>query len=159
MMKTLAGKLAEIIGTGFYSGYFPLAPGTVGSAVGLAIYAILMKLHVVGAAHLPGWLLVAGVVFVVGFLSARHLENRFGRDNKRIVIDEIWGMLISLALLPSGLGYVIGGFFLFRLFDIVKPFPARRAERIGHGAGVMLDDGVAGIYANLVLHLARAILG
>ena len=157
-MRTVARRLAEAIGTGFYSGYFPIAPGTVGSAVGVAIYVVLLRLRVLSPSGLAGWLVLATVVLAAGWASARHLERRFGLDDKHIVVDEIWGMLVAIALLPATAGYVVGGFLLFRFFDIVKPFPARRAERIGQGLGVMLDDGIAGVYANLVLHLAKVLL-
>lgn len=158
-MRTLARMLAAAVGTGFYTGYFPIAPGTVGSAVGIALYALLVNLRVLSSSSPAGWIATLGLVFVAGFLSARHLEARFGQDNKRIVVDEIWGMLISLAFLPPSPAYAVAGFFIFRVFDIVKPFPARHAERVGHGIGVMLDDGVAGVYACLILHAAKAVLG
>ena len=159
-MKKFAGRLAEAVGTGFYSGYFPIAPGTVGAAVGVAIYAVLVRLGVLSPSSLTGWLILVAVVLGMGWASAWHLEKRFGPDNRRIVIDEVWGMLLSVALLPAWPpGYVIGGFLLFRFFDIVKPFPARRAERVGRGLGVMLDDGIAGIYANVVLVLVRTLVG
>jgi phosphatidylglycerophosphatase A len=159
LIKTVARRLAQAIGTGLYSGYFPIAPGTVGSAVGIGIYAILVGLGTLSPSSLAAWLVLTGVVLAAGWASAWHLEKRFGPDNKRIVIDEIWGMLLSIAFLPASPGYVVGGFLLFRFFDIVKPFPARRAERLGAGLGVMLDDGIAGVYANLVLVLIRALVG
>jgi phosphatidylglycerophosphatase A len=159
LIRNLARKLALAIGTGFGSGYFPIAPGTVGSAVGVAIYAALVELRALsGASHL-GWLVVLGAVFALGWPSARHLEARFGCDNKRIVIDEVWGMLVSLAFLPPSAGYAVAAFLLFRIFDIVKPFPARQAERVSGGAGVMLDDGIAGLYACLALHIFRLLMG
>ena len=158
MIKTVARKLAEIIGTGFYSGYFPIAPGTVGSAVGVAIYLVFARLGVLTASSPLRWVALAAVVFVAGWLSAWQLEQRWGRDHKRIVIDEIWGMLLALALLPARPGYIIAAFLLFRFFDIVKPFPARRAEKLGRGVGVMLDDGIVGLYANLLIHVARLML-
>jgi phosphatidylglycerophosphatase A len=158
-MSKLAGRLAEVIGTGLYSGFFPIAPGTVGSAVGVVLYLVLVRLGAISAGFSLGWIAVPAVVLVVGALCAGELERRWGPDHKRIVIDEVWGMLVSLAFLPPATGYVVAGFLLFRLFDIVKPFPGRRAERIPHGWGVMLDDGVAGIYACVVLHLARGVMG
>ncbi|MFZ1947761.1 MAG: phosphatidylglycerophosphatase A [bacterium] len=158
-MRTLAGRLAEAVGTGFYSGLFPIAPGTVGSVVGVVLYLALVRLGAVSAGFSLGWVVVLAAVLVVGALCAGRLERRLGPDHKRIVIDEVWGMLVSLAFLPPATRYVVAGFLLFRFFDIVKPFPARRAERITRGWGVMLDDGVAGIYACVVLHLARAVLG
>jgi phosphatidylglycerophosphatase A len=158
-MKTVARRLAQAFGTGFYSGYFPIAPGTVGSAVGVVIYAVLVRLGVLSPSSLTGWFAVTSVVLGLGWASAWHLERRYGPDDKRIVVDEVWGMLLAIAFLPASPRYVAGGFLLFRFFDIVKPFPARRAERVGKGLGVMLDDGVAGIYANLVLVVVRALAG
>ena len=159
MIGTFARTLALVFGTGFGAGYFPIAPGTVGSAVGVVIYLALVRLRVLSASNLSGWLSVAAAVFAAGCLAAWALEKRYGPDNRRIVVDEIWGMLVSLAFLPPQVGYVVAGFLLFRVFDIVKPFPGRRAERVGSGVGVMLDDGVAGVYACVVLHLARIIAG
>lgn len=174
LIRSLGGRLAVAIGTGLGSGYFPIAPGTVGSAVGLALYAVLVRLRVIAGPLVPGlaasgapdpggfpagWVIILCLVFALGWASAWHLERRFGPDNKRIVIDEVWGMLISLALVPPGVGVAVGGFFLFRLFDIVKPFPGRRAEKVPGGAGVMLDDGVAGLYACLALYLAHRLVG
>ena len=159
MMRTLARTLAAAVGTGFYTGYFPIAPGTVGSAAGIALYALLVKLGALSDSSLHAWMVTWAVIFLIGVPSARHLETRFGPDNKRIVIDEIWGMMISLSFVPPSPAYVIAGFLLFRIFDIVKPFPGRRAERVRNGIGVMLDDGIAGLYACVILHLARAVLG
>lgn len=159
MMRTLARTLAVTIGTGFGSGYFPIAPGTVGSAVGVGLYWLLAKLGVVSPASVAGWMGALGIILAVGILCAWHLEVRLGQDNRRIVVDEVWGMLVSLAFLPPSPAYVVAGFVLFRVFDIVKPFPGRRAERVGRGIGVMLDDGVAGVYACLVLHIAKMVLG
>jgi phosphatidylglycerophosphatase A len=157
LIRSLARTLAVVVGTGFGTGYFPIAPGTVGSAAGIAIYALLVKLDAFASA--VGWVAVLGAVFVAGVLAAAHLETRFGPDNRRIVVDEVWGMLVSLAFLPPSPGFAAAGFFLFRVFDIIKPFPGRRAERVGRGVGVMLDDGVAGLYACAVLHVARAVMG
>jgi phosphatidylglycerophosphatase A len=157
-VKGIARRLAEAIGTGLYSGYFPIAPGTVGSAVGVVVYLVLLRLRLISPSGLLGWLVLVAAVLGVGWASAWHLERRFGRDDKHIVVDEIWGMLISLAFLPASPAYVVAGFLLFRCFDIVKPPPARRAEKISQGLGVMLDDGIAGIYANLVLHLAKVLV-
>lgn len=159
MIRKLAGTLALVIGTGLGSGYFPIAPGTVGSAVGLALYAALVRLGAISGAFSLGWVLTLAVVFVLGWASAWRLERRYGPDNKRIVIDEVWGMLISLALVAPGVGQAIAGFLLFRLFDIIKPFPGRLAEKVGGGAGVMLDDGVAGVYACIALHVFGRLVG
>jgi phosphatidylglycerophosphatase A len=151
--------LAKFIGTGFYSGYFPLFPGTVGSMAGLVVYGLLVRGGILSRTSTTGWLVALVVIFVLGVVSARRCEELFGHDNKRIVVDEIWGMLIALFLLPVRWPWIAGSFVLFRFFDVIKPFPGRRAERVGGGFGVMLDDGVAGVYTLGVMHLVRIILG
>jgi phosphatidylglycerophosphatase A len=81
------------------------------------------------------------------------------KDNRRIVVDEIAGMLVAGFLLPSDAGYGIGGFLLFRVLDVLKPFPARWIEQnLAGGWGIMLDDTVAGLYANLMLQGVRALV-
>lgn len=159
MRKSPADGLAELIGTGFYSGYFPLFPGTVGSLVGLAVYGLLIRVGALSPSFTVGWPITLGMIFVIGVFSAHRCEAMFGHDSKRIVVDEIWGMLITLILLPIRWPWIVAGFVLFRFFDVIKPFPGRRAERVGGGLGVMLDDGVAGLYALGVVHLMRVILG
>jgi phosphatidylglycerophosphatase A len=159
LRKSPADGLAELFGSGFYSGYFPLFPGTVGSLVGLGVYGLLMRFGVLSRSFTIGWPVTLALVFIIGVFSARRCEAMFGHDSKRIVIDEIWGMLIALVLLPIRWPWIAGSFVLFRIFDIIKPFPGRRAERIGGGLGVMLDDGVAAVYALGVMHLIRIILG
>ncbi len=159
MKRGLADRLAAAIGTGLYSGYFPLFPGTVGSAVGIVVYLILVGSGAIGQEFSIGWPVTIAIVFVAGTLAAHRCEQMFGHDSKRIVVDEIWGQLIALIMLPVTWRWVLAGFVLFRVFDIIKPCPGRRAERMGGGFGVMLDDGVAGIYTIIVLHLVRLLLG
>ncbi|HXZ84543.1 MAG TPA: phosphatidylglycerophosphatase A [Myxococcota bacterium] len=134
--------------TGAGSGYAPFASGTAGSLVGLALWWALASS---GAAASPArYALVCAGVVAVGIWTAGRAEQLFGRhDDGRITIDEVAGMLLSLAWLPARPEVAGVGFLLFRLFDIWKPFPARRAERLPGGLGVMADDLVAGAYANL----------
>jgi phosphatidylglycerophosphatase A len=137
-------KLTLFVATGAGSGFSPLAPGTAGSLVGLLLY-----LPLTGSHPLTYVGLVAGV-FVLGVWTAGRAERVFGqRDDRRITIDEIAGMLLSLALLPARLDVAVVGFLLFRVFDIWKPPPARLSESLPGGWGVMADDLVAGLYANL----------
>jgi phosphatidylglycerophosphatase A len=132
------------LATGGGSGYSPVASGTVGALVGLALWVPLAGLSPVAYAA------ACAVVTGVGIWSAGRAEQILGRhDDGRITIDEVAGMLVSLAWLPARLEVVGLGFVLFRLFDIWKPFPARAAERLPAGLGVMADDLVAGLYANL----------
>ncbi len=147
-------KLVLFIATGAGSGYAPVAPGTFGSAVGLLIYALLAGLTAAGL------LAVAVVVVLVGVWASDRAERIFGvRDDGRIVIDEIAGMLIALLFLPVGPVVAGVGFLLFRLFDIVKPPPARAMESLHGGLGVMLDDVFAGVYATLVGQVPWRVVG
>ena len=140
-------RLAVFIATVGYCGYFPIAPGTVGSAAGLVVYLLVRwsqsSLVEVG--------LIAGL-FVAGTWAGTTAERYFGGiDPGPIVLDEVVGMLITLAFIPVGLSGALAGFFIFRLFDVIKPFPARRLESLHGGLGVMADDAMAAIYANLAL--------
>jgi phosphatidylglycerophosphatase A len=129
------------------SGYFPIAPGTVGSAVGLAVCL---------AVRAPGipWLELAAIAVTIGAgawaatVAEQALERR---DPGPVVIDEVAGMLVTMALVPLSVATAAVGFLLFRALDVLKPFPADRLERAPRGWGIMLDDVVAGLYANLAL--------
>ncbi len=152
-MKRLRGAFVLFCATGAGSGYVPWMPGTVGSLVGLGVYLILLPCAPLVYLGIAG-ALTCTAVWVSGAAAAlvRH------PDPPQVVIDEICGMLITLAVLPKTWPYVLGGFLLFRLFDILKPFPANRINAdMSGGAGIVLDDVVAGIYANLVLQAAHAI--
>ena len=146
-------RLAVFIATVGYCGYFPIAPGTVGSAAGLVFYLLVWW------AQSP--LFEAGLIlllFAVGIWAGTTSERYFGGiDPGPIVLDEAVGMLITLAFIPVGIGGALMGFFLFRLFDVLKPFPAGRFEKLHGGLGVMADDAMAAIYANLVLRLVLSV--
>ena len=159
MKRGPADNLAVAIGTGIYSGYFPLFPGTVGSVVGLILYLLLVRSGLLGQEFSVAWPVTVGVVFVAGVLSAHRCETIFGHDNKRIVIDEVWGMLIALFMLPVSWWWMLWAFLIFRLLDIIKPFPGRRVEHIGGGLAIMLDDGIAGLYTVIILQALRVVLG
>jgi len=140
------------------AGYAPVAPGTAGSAVGVALYLLLADL----GALLFGVTLL-GLAFL-GIWASDEAERVFGRkDDGRIVIDEVVGQLLTLAPLvalapPSALRsppWLFAGFLLFRLLDIWKPGPVAWAERsFAGGAGVMMDDVFAGILGGLILTVA-----
>ncbi len=136
-------------------GHAPVAPGTAGSAAGLLLF---------WAVRSSGSLVVEGLVLLavtaIGVMVASRAESAYGRrDPGLIVIDETAGMLLTLAAVPVGLGGAVVGFLAFRLFDVVKPFPARRAERLPAGWGVMADDLVAGLYAQALLRLLLWLAG
>lgn len=142
-------RLAVFIATVGYCGYFPFAPGTVGSAAGLAFYAFVWWS---GSTLVEVSMIVA--LFGAGVWAGTTAERYFGGvDPGPIVVDEVVGMLITLAFIPVGWSGAIAGFFLFRLFDVIKPFPARRLEALHGGLGVMADDAMAAVYANLSLRL------
>ena len=133
----------KLIATGFFSGYSPLFPGTAGSLVGLAFYAI----PGIEGAYIFSTVII--VTFFLGVITSKYIEARLGDDPQIIVIDEIVGMWISLYLIPKSLWLIILAFILFRFYDIVKPSPARNIEKVKNGWGIMLDDVFAGVYANI----------
>jgi phosphatidylglycerophosphatase A len=142
-------RLAIFICTFGYIGYFPIAPGTIGSMAGLAVYAGLRWLGVGPIAEAA----VIVMLFVVGTWSGTHAERYFGgTDPGPGVIDEVVGMLMTLYLLPPTVTIAIVGFFVFRVLDVVKPFPANRLERLHGGLGMMADDAMSAIYSNALLH-------
>ena len=143
-------RLAVFLASAGYAGYVPFAPGTIGSLVGLILYAGIHWAH----APLFAELAILAVVLVVGVWAAGITERHLGlEDPGPVVIDEVAGMLIPLVLTGVGWSGAVAGFLLFRLFDIVKPYPASKLERLGGGLGIMADDVMAGLYANVALQL------
>ena len=132
-----------------YVGFFPIAPGTAGSLAALPLFALIRWLGI------PGLELGAIVaVFAIGVWAAHGTEIAMGRkDPGVVVIDEVLGMLVTLALLPVSIAGVVVGFLLFRVLDVVKPYPAARLEHLHGGLGIMADDAVAGLYSYLILRL------
>lgn len=141
--------LAVFIATFGYVGFFPIAPGTAGSLAALALYALVRW------AGTPAVELVTIIaVFAIGTWAATGTERTLARkDPGPVVIDEVLGMLITLAFLPLSLWGIAAGFLIFRLFDVIKPFPAGRLEHLPAGLGIMADDAMAGLYAHLVLRI------
>lgn len=142
-------KFVIFLATGGYAGFFPLAPGSAGSLVGLFLAFLF-------SAYPPAlYLLTVAALFFLGAWAAERAEIRLSRkDSPKIVIDEILGTLITMFLVPFRPATALAGFVFFRLFDILKPPPAGMIDRrMKGGFGVVLDDAVAGIYANLCVHL------
>ena len=140
-------RLGVFIATCAHVGYAPVAPGTFGSAVGLVVYYLVRR-----QASTAVELGAIAVILVVGLWSATEAEHHFGGiDPGPVVIDEVIGMLITLALHPVNVTGAIVGFFIFRVLDVVKPWPARRLELLPGGFGVVLDDVMAGVYGNLLM--------
>jgi phosphatidylglycerophosphatase A len=144
--------VALAVATVFGVGYAPVAPGTFGSAAGLALWWVLPGATAVQAAAIVA-------LFVLGSWSGNVAEHYYGRtDPGQVVVDEVMGMLITLFMNPVGWRGAIAAFLLFRLFDVIKPYPANRLETLHGGVGVMADDGMAAIYANLVLRAGLYVL-
>jgi phosphatidylglycerophosphatase A len=138
-----------VLATGLGAGYSPVAPGTLGTLVAIPVYYFLSEnpsplyeITLIGFFFLSVWI-------------SENAETFFGKkDDPRIVIDEVMGFLITMLWVPKTTGFIMIGFFLFRFFDILKPFPIRQWERrLKGGFGVVLDDVMAGIYANIILYL------
>lgn len=145
--KVVEIGLARLIGSFFFLGRSPYMPGTVGSIGALALYYPLRN-------NMPLHAITILIVFIVGTWSARKMCEKFSNeDPQEVVIDEVAGVLITLFLIPYSIIAMISGFFLFRLFDIIKPWPIKRLEPIKNGYGVMLDDVLAGVFANIVLQI------
>jgi len=139
--------LILFLATGAGSGYSPVAPGTVGSGVGILLFGGLAFGLGFSQAALLGVLVL---ITAVGVWSAHQAEILFSRkDDHRITVDEVVGMWVALIGLPLRIDVLIVGFLLFRVFDIWKPPPARLCESLGGGVGVIADDLVAGLYANV----------
>ena len=146
-------RLGVLCATCAYLGYVPIAPGTFGSALGLVLFWAIRS---TGSAGIEAAALA--VVFAVGVWSGTVAERHFrGVDPGPVVIDEVFGMLVTLAFLPVSMTGAIVAFFVFRLLDIVKPWPAGRFETLHGGLGIMADDGMAAIYGNLLMRTLVAI--
>ena len=150
--RLAADRLAVAIASVGYVGFAPVVPGTFGSMAGVVLFWLLRTTGFV-------WMdvLSAAVALGIGTWSAHVTERALQlRDPGIVVVDEVVGMLITLAFLPVTVAGTIFGFVLFRILDVVKPWPAASLERAPGGFGIMLDDVMAGIYANIGLRLAMA---
>ena len=144
----------ELIATGLGSGYWPIAPATAGSAAALVFY---WELPFNGEGDSPWFFAMIGAVGIIGAWAANRLSTPQDPDPKRVVIDEWVGAWVTVAFLPATWGWLLAGFFLFRVLDVLKPFGIRRLEKIHGGAGVMLDDIAAGIVGAVILNAIRLI--
>jgi len=138
--------LIKLIASGLGTGYFPIAPGTAGSALAAGVAFCLR----------PWWnpasaLTLSCACFLAGVYCANRAEKLWGHDSGKIVIDEMAGMFLSLAFLSLNWMNLVAAFFIFRLLDIIKPPPARQVERLPSGWGVMADDIAAGAYTAILM--------
>jgi len=143
----------KFIGSGFYTGYFPIASGTVGSLAAIVIYLI------------PGFenlfiIIPAILIFMVyGIFIGTKFEAQYGKDPSECTVDEVVGTWISLLALPKTIWIIVAAFFLWRILDIIKPPPARNLERLEGGLGIMIDDVISGFYTLIIMHLVVYLLG
>ncbi len=142
-------KAVIFFATGFYLGYSPFVPGTVGTLLGIPIGFLFSRFD------MTNQMLILLIGFFVFSFIAGKAEFFFNKkDASPIVCDEVIGFLVTMFFIPYTLYNIIAAFFLFRLFDIWKPFPIRMVDqRIKNGYGVVLDDVLAGVYANAVLNI------
>ena len=148
-MRSIALALSTVFGIG----YAPVAPGTFGSLVGLLVWWLVPKTA-------PAQFAAVVIVFFLGAWAGTYAERHFNEtDPSPVVIDEVAGMLITLLFNPVGWQGAIIGFFLFRLADIIKPYPANRLEALHGGFGIMADDGMAAVYSNLALRATAFVFG
>jgi phosphatidylglycerophosphatase A len=140
--------LTKIIGSGFFTGYAPIASGTVGSAVALLFFLIPNFSSVYSI--IPSTV----VLFVIGGLAAQKMENIYGQDPSVVTVDEFVGMWLSLWFIPVTVLNIGLAFVIFRILDILKPYPAGEFDKRSGGWNIMLDDVVAGLYTNVILQVA-----
>lgn len=144
---TLRDRLSVGLSTLLFVGYLPVS-GTAGSIVGLALFWLL-RFNVFAQVGLALFFTAAGM------LLAGRAEKALGRkDASPIVIDEVAGMMVSLLFVPLDFKIAACGFVIFRVLDIVKPYPAAAAEKLKGGLGIMADDLIAGVYTNCILQVA-----
>ncbi len=144
----IANKISELLATFFYVGYLPAAPGSIATILGGLLAFALMP-------NIALYLAVTVFITVVGFLASARAEKVIGKkDPGSIVIDEVAGVMIAFFLLPPTLPVFWTAFFVFRAFDMLKIYPGNKFEGLGGSAGIMLDDIIAGVYTNIVMHVA-----
>ncbi len=145
-------KRIKFITSFFYLGHSPFMPGTMGSLGGLIVYFLVKNNEILYAFSVM-------FLFVLGVIFAGEAEKIYKRkDAGMIVIDEACGILLALFCVPYNIFSVIIGFFIFRVLDILKPWPAKRMERLTGSLGVMFDDIIAAIYTNLILQVVFRML-
>jgi len=143
----LLNLIPKIIGTGFGSGYSPVASGTAGSFVALLIWVALPDMSLLQQVAF------IAVTFLVGIPICTALEKEYGKDPSQAVWDEFVGQWVSLFMLPKTLPILVASFLIFRALDVWKPFPANDSQKLPGGWGIMVDDLIVGIYTAGLLHL------
>lgn len=148
----MTDRVAYFIATAGFVGRFPVAPGTAGSAAGLLVYALV---RLFGGVTAEAVAILA--TLVLGVWASQVAERLLGgKDPGPVVIDEVAGMLITIAFLDVNVAGALAGFVVFRILDVIKPFPAARLENLPGGLGVMMDDTMAAIYGQGVMRVLVA---
>ena len=149
----MINRFVLLLATGFGVGYSPIAPGTLGTLLAIPVYYFLSNISS------PIYEITLIGFFFLSVWISENAEIFFGKkDDQRIVIDEMMGFFLTMLWVPKTVLFIILGFFIFRFFDIFKPPPIRRLERVRGGFGVVLDDVLAGVYANIILQIIHFIM-
>ncbi len=146
----MKGRIPLLVASGFYIGLIPGGPGTYASVATTIVFFLFHRIsgRIVPELHVS----VLCGISLAGVLAAAAVARQTGNEDPGIVvIDEIAGQLLTFLFVPVNAYTLLGGTALFRLFDIFKPYPIRKLEQLPNGAGIMADDLLAGVYANLVL--------
>ena len=146
-------SLEKFIGSGFYTGFFPVASGTVASLAAIIIYLIpgFEQLFII----IPFTL----IFLLYGIFVGTKFEAQYGKDPSECTVDEIVGTWISLIALPKSVLIIVITFIIWRLLDIIKPPPARKLEKLKGGLGIMTDDIISGLYTLLIMHVVVYLSG
>ena len=144
----------HFLSLGFGSGLLPVAPGTFGTLAAIPVYLIMTSLT------LPVYLFVTAIAFILGVYLCGYTSRALGvHDHSGIVWDEIVGFMVTMIAVPNETGWIVAGFLLFRLFDILKPWPIKWVDtHLQGGFGIMFDDLLAGIFALVGLHLLHYVV-
>ncbi|MDH4210281.1 MAG: phosphatidylglycerophosphatase A [candidate division WOR-3 bacterium] len=141
--------LKTLFATGFLLGYSPVAPGTLSCFLGVLIWYLLHISEI-------GYIIVASALFIIGVIVSGDLEKNWGKDPRRVVIDEYTCILLPLYFTPLRIVPLAITFVLFRVFDILKPPPLKYIEKLGGGWGIMLDDLMAAVYTTIIILVLRS---
>ena len=136
--------IASVAGIGYLKG---------GGTFAAMVYCIIWFLLPAGFSSAYWQVAVTFLITAIGTWSSNHVDALWGKDSRKVVIDEVAGMAITLLFVPANISFLLIGLFLFRFFDIVKPLGIRNLEKLPKGWGVMADDVLAGIYSLVVLQL------
>ncbi|GJQ64035.1 MAG: phosphatidylglycerophosphatase A [Melioribacteraceae bacterium] len=148
----MPNKIEKLFGSALYSGYMPFASGTWGSIVATIIFFIpgFENIYVI----LP----LTVILFFWGIRIGDKFERQYGKDPSQLTLDEVVGTWITYLFLPKDIIIIGIAFVLWRILDIIKPPPARQAENLNGGLGIMLDDVISGFYSFIIMHIALFLL-